>query len=322
MSDIATTINFGEEFIQTSRGLKLYTCRWVPADQEIKGLIFLCHGYGMECSLFMKGSGENLAKAGYGVYGIDYEGHGKSDGERCYITKFENLVHDCMTFFKSVRESTKLYKNKPAFLFGESMGGCIALLISRKEPNSWNGAVLVAPMCKISEKVKPPAIVVKTLSILSPFIGSWKIVPSKNVIDAAFKVPEKRAQIRANPYAYQDKPRVKTVVEMLTASQELEKNLHEITIPFLVLHGEADTVTDPEVSGALYDSAKSSDKTFKLYPELWHGLLCGETDEDINRVFSDIISWLDKRSSGGFPKATMHLNETLLKGLIQEVSAL
>ncbi|KAJ7543618.1 hypothetical protein O6H91_09G045200 [Diphasiastrum complanatum] len=319
MSDIAASIKFEEELIKTSRGLKLYTCKWLPEDKEIKGLVFLCHGYGMECSLFMKGSGENLAKAGYGVYGIDYEGHGKSDGLRCYIPKFHNLVDDCITFFNSVKESPE-NKNKPAFLLGESMGGCIALLISRKEPKAWNGCVLVAPMCKISEKVKPPAIVVKTLSTLSPFIGSWKIVPSKNVIDAAFKVPEKRAQIRANPYTYQDKPRVKTVVEMLAASQKLEKNLHEITVPFLVLHGEADTVTDPEVSKALYESAQSSDKTFKLYPELWHGLLSGETDEDINKVFSDIISWLDTRILGEVLKTNADMNETSLKGL-QDLSA-
>ncbi|KAJ7543617.1 hypothetical protein O6H91_09G045200 [Diphasiastrum complanatum] len=286
MSDIAASIKFEEELIKTSRGLKLYTCKWLPEDKEIKGLVFLCHGYGMECSLFMKGSGENLAKAGYGVYGIDYEGHGKSDGLRCYIPKFHNLVDDCITFFNSVKESPE-NKNKPAFLLGESMGGCIALLISRKEPKAWNGCVLVAPMCKISEKVKPPAIVVKTLSTLSPFIGSWKIVPSKNVIDAAFKVPEKRAQI---------------------------------TVPFLVLHGEADTVTDPEVSKALYESAQSSDKTFKLYPELWHGLLSGETDEDINKVFSDIISWLDTRILGEVLKTNADMNETSLKGL-QDLSA-
>ncbi|KAJ7525666.1 hypothetical protein O6H91_17G061000 [Diphasiastrum complanatum] len=319
MSHITTVINFQEEFIQTSRGSKLYTCRWLPADKEIKGLVFLCHGYGAECSIFMKGSGDNLARAGYSVYGIDHQGHGKSDGLRCYITKFEDLVDDCIAFFNSVKEKIE-NKNKPAFLLGESMGGCIALLISLKEPNAWDGAILVAPMCKISEKVKPPVIVMKTLSALSPLIGSWKIVPSRNVIDAAFKVLTKRAQVRANPYTYQGKPRVKTALELLNASQKLEKNLHEITIPFLVLHGEADTVTDPEVSQALYDSAKSSDKTFTLYPELWHSLLYGETDEDIDRVLFDIISWLDERTSREILKATMNMHETISKGL-QDISS-
>jgi alpha-beta hydrolase superfamily lysophospholipase len=40
--------------------------------------------------------------AGYGVFGIDYEGHGKSMGARCYIRSFRRLVDDCHHFFKSV----------------------------------------------------------------------------------------------------------------------------------------------------------------------------------------------------------------------------
>lgn len=43
-----------------------------------------------------------MATAGYGVFGIDYEGHGKSMGTRCYIQKFNNLVADCDQFFKSI----------------------------------------------------------------------------------------------------------------------------------------------------------------------------------------------------------------------------
>lgn len=69
----------------------------------------------------------------------------------------------------------------------------------------------------------------------------------------------------------------------------------QVTLPFFVLHGEADTVTDPEVSRALYEKASSKDKTMQLYPGMWHGLTSGEPDENIQLVFADIITWLDKR---------------------------
>ena len=68
----------------------------------------------------------------------------------------------------------------------------------------------------------------------------------------------------------------------------------QVTLPFFVLHGEADTVTDPEVSRALFERASSKDKTIKLYPGMWHGLTSGETDENIEIVFGDIIAWLDR----------------------------
>ncbi|KAK1356926.1 Caffeoylshikimate esterase [Heracleum sosnowskyi] len=287
-------VEYYGEYVRNSRGVWLFTCRWLPLSPP-KALVFLCHGYGMECSDFMRGCGTRLAQYGYAVVGIDYEGHGQSMGARCYIKKFENIVNDCSHFFKSVC-GQKEYKDKKRFLYGESMGGAVALLIHREDPSFWHGAVLVAPMCKISEKVKPHPVVISMLTTLEDIIPKWKIVPAKDVIDAAFKDPVKREEIRGNRLIYQDKPRLKTALEMLRTSMDLEDSLSQVTLPFFVLHGEADTVTDPNVSRALYELASSVDKTMKLYPGMWHGLTAGETDNNIEVVFKDITDWLDKRS--------------------------
>ncbi|KAF5187853.1 Alpha/beta-Hydrolases superfamily protein [Thalictrum thalictroides] len=251
----------------------------------------------MECSSYMRGCATRLASAGFGVIGIDYEGHGRSRGSRCYIKKFDYIVNDCNNFFKSVCEQEE-YKGKARFLYGESMGGAVSLLVHKKDPTFWNGAVLVAPMCKISEKVKPHPMVVNLLTRVEDVIPKWKIVPTKDVIDAAFKDPTKREEVRTNKLIYQDKPRLKTALEMLRTSMSLEDSLHEVTLPFFVLHGEADIVTDPGVSQALYEQAGSTDKTIKLYPGMWHALTSGEPDHNIEIVFADIIAWLDKRSGG------------------------
>ncbi|KAG9156963.1 hypothetical protein Leryth_009015 [Lithospermum erythrorhizon] len=342
-------VQYLEEDVRNSRGVEQFTCRWLPCNSSPKALVFLCHGYGMECSNFMKVVGIKLASYGYAVFGIDYEGHGRSSGARCYIKKFDNLVNDCSEYFESVcgklptilvqlcyflhpklfgeiREimlviwweikflvfgdpyvrighamidtahtAQPAYKEKKRFLYGESMGGAVALLVHKKNPAFWHGAVLVAPMCKISEKLKPHPIVISMLTKVEDVIPKWKIVPSKDVIDSGFKDPVKREEVRGNKFAYQEKPRLKTALEMLRTSINLEASLSEVTMPFLVLHGEADIVTDPEVSRALYERASSMDKTFKLYPGMWHALTAGEPDENVEIIFSDIISWLDKR---------------------------
>lgn len=287
-------IVYQEEYIENARGVQLFTCGWWLCSSSPKALVFICHGYGMECSGFMRECGTRLARAGYGVFGIDYEGHGRSMGARCYIKKFENIVNDCDDFFKSVCAQDE-YRGKSRFLYGESMGGAVALLLHKKDPAFWTGALLVAPMCKISEKVKPHPVVVNLLTRVEEIIPKWKIVPTKDVIDSALKDPIKREQVRSNKLIYQDKPRLKTALEMLRASMRLEDTLHEVTLPFFVLHGEADVVTDPEVSKALYEQASSRDKTIRLYPGMWHGLTSGEPDENIDIVFSDIIAWLDRR---------------------------
>ena len=76
----------------------------------------------------------------------------------------------------------------------------------------------------------------------------------------------------------------------------------QVSLPFLIVHGGDDKVTDPSVSDLLYRSAASADKKFNLYPGMWHALTSGETPENIQTVYKDIIAWLDQRSSS--PKSS------------------
>ncbi|KAJ7975879.1 Caffeoylshikimate esterase [Quillaja saponaria] len=291
-------VRYEEEFILNSRGMKLFTCRWLPMNQEPKALIFICHGYGMECSITMSSTATRLVKAGYACYGMDFEGHGKSDGLVCFVDNFYYLVEDVSNHYTSICEK-KENKNRMRFLLGESMGGAVLLLLHRKNPTFWDGAVLVAPMCKIANDMRPNAMVTNILSALSKLIPTWRIIPGQDIIDVAFKLPEVREQVRSNPYCYKGRPRLKTGYELFRVSLELEQKLNEVSLPFLVLHGEDDKVTDKSVSKLLYEVASSSDKTLKLYPEMWHGLLYGEPPENINIVFSDVINWLEERSGIG-----------------------
>lgn len=298
MTSEIVNIRYEEEFILNSRGLKMFTCRWLPTNCESKALVFLCHGYAMECSISMKDTGIRLAKAGYAVHGMDYEGHGKSSGLAGYVPSFDDLVNDLSEHYSSVCESKENLK-KMRILLGESMGGAVALLLHRKKPEYWDGAVLVAPMCKIADDMKPHPIVVNVLTKLTHVIPTWKIIPTQDIIDAAFRLPQVRDEVRANPYCYKGRPRLKTGFHLLNVSMELEQRLDEVSLPFLVLHGGEDKVTDPSVSKLLQETAASTDKTLKLYPGMWHSLIYGELPENVDKVFSDVVGWLDERSSVG-----------------------
>lgn len=74
---------------------------------------------------------------------------------------------------------------------------------------------------------------------------------------------------------------------------------NQVSLPFLVLHGGDDKVTEPSVSKLIYEKASSSNKSFKLYPGMWHSLSRGETAENTEIVFSDIIKWLDEKVEVG-----------------------
>lgn len=54
----------------------------------------------------------------------------------------------------------------------------------------------VETISQISEKVKPHPVVVNILTKVEDIIPKWKIVPTKDVIDSAFKDPAKRERVR------------------------------------------------------------------------------------------------------------------------------
>ncbi|XP_058774800.1 caffeoylshikimate esterase-like [Vicia villosa] len=291
-------IKYEEEYVLNSRGMKLLATKWIPANENPKALIFMCHGYAMECSITMNSTARRLVKGGYAVYGIDYEGHGKSDGLAGLVMNFDDVIDDCFNHFSKICEKGE-NKKKMRYLLGESMGGAVAVLLHWKKPEYWDGAILSAPMCKIADDIKPNTLLVTLLSALSKLTPTWQIVPTQDIVDIAFKVPEVREQIRANKYCFKGKPRLRTGYELNRVATEIEERLSEVSLPFLILHGEADRVTDVSVSRQLYEVASSSDKTLKLYPQMWHGLLYGEPPENLEIVFSDIFGWIEERTKYG-----------------------
>ncbi|XP_024011914.1 caffeoylshikimate esterase isoform X2 [Eutrema salsugineum] len=284
-----------ESYEVNSRGVEIFSKSWLPEASKPRALVCFCHGYGDTCTFFFEGIARRLALSGYGVFAMDYPGFGLSEGLHGYIPSFDLLVDDVIEHYSTIKENPE-FSSLPSFLFGQSMGGAVSLKIHFKQPNAWTGAVLVAPMCKIADDMVPPPVLKQILIGLANVLPRHKLVPQKDIAEAAFRDLRKRHMTPYNIICYSDKPRLRTAVEMLRTTQEIERQLQQVSLPILILHGEADTVTDPSVSRELYEKAKSSDKKIVLYEEAYHSLLEGEPDEMILRVLSDIISWLDDHS--------------------------
>ncbi|KAJ7530147.1 hypothetical protein O6H91_15G081600 [Diphasiastrum complanatum] len=278
-----------------SRGVELFTKSWLPGAGRPKALICLCHGYGDSVTFFLDGLARKLASAQYAVFGMDYEGFGLSSGLHGYINNFDSIVDDVIEHYSAVKEQPE-FKGLPCFLFGESMGGAVALKVHLKRPNAWTGAILVAPMCKIAADMYPPWPVLQILKALVPLFPTWKLVPNKDVAGLAFRDVEKKKQTAYNVVGYGGRPRLKTALELVRVTDEIAANLHKVSLPLLILHGAADRITDPSISKALYELACSPDKTLHLYQDAWHCILEGESDENITQVIRDIVSWLDAHS--------------------------
>lgn len=283
-----------ESYEVNSRGLEIFSKSWLP-ETHPKAVVYFCHGYGDTCTFLVEGIARKLASFSYGVVAMDYPGFGLSEGLHGYIPSFDKLVDDVIEHYSKAKEKPE-FRNLPSFLFGESMGGAIALKVHQKQPNAWNGAVLVAPMCKIADNVVPSWLVTQILIGVAKFLPTQKLVPTQDLGELAVREAKKREHTAYNVISYKHKPRLQTALELLNATKEIERLLEKVSLPLLILHGKNDMVTDPSVSKALYERASSSDKKLFLYEDAYHALLEGEPDEMILRVFGDIISWLDEHT--------------------------
>ncbi|KAF9590458.1 hypothetical protein IFM89_035335 [Coptis chinensis] len=280
------------------RGLTLFTRSWLPISSPPRGIICMVHGYGNDISWTFQSTPIFLAQMGFACFGLDIQGHGLSHGLKAFVPNVDFVVDDCSSFFSSIKNNPE-FNGLPSFLYGESMGGAICLLVHFKDQKAWDGAILAAPMCKISDNVRPRWPIPEILTVFAKFLPTLPIVPTADLLGKSVKVEEKKIIGGMNPLRYRGKPRLGTVLELLRVTGYLNSKLCDVSLPFIVLHGSADVVTDPSVSQELYEAAKSEDKSIRIYDGMMHSLLFGETDENVEIVRCDIVSWLNKRCGKG-----------------------
>ncbi|KAL6186575.1 hypothetical protein ACLB2K_042695 [Fragaria x ananassa] len=216
-----------------SRGIGIFCKSWKPReDVPIKGVLCFCHGYGDTCVFFFEGIAKQIAAAGYAVYAMDYPGFGLSEGLHGFISSFDQLADDVIEQYTKIKAKPEL-KGLPHFILGQSMGGAVTLKVHFKQPYVWDGIVLVAPMCKIAEDVTPPPAAEKILTLMSRVVPKAKLVPQKDLAELAFRDERKRKLAVYNVTCYNGPVRLKTAVELLNATKEIEMQVDKVSSPLL-----------------------------------------------------------------------------------------
>eukprot|EP00956_Cyclotella_meneghiniana_P016467 scaffold25997_cov68-Cyclotella_meneghiniana.AAC.4 len=180
------------------------------------------------------------------------------------------------------------------------MGGAIVYDLMNRNRSSYEGVIFASPMCKVLNT--PPDWVVKFFEMLvgkPGTVNSFNLMPfaptKGSFPELSFKDKHKMALATSVPTSFGRKPRLATARELLNATKRISASVHEFDAPFMILHGLEDKVTCPKVSEAFYKDSPSTDKSIRLYKGMYHSLTCGETDDNIEIVFNDAISWVEER---------------------------
>jgi alpha-beta hydrolase superfamily lysophospholipase len=279
-------ISHEQSTFEGTGGLRLFSQSWRPVDEEPRAVLIVVHGLRDHSSRY----GElavHLVGQGFAVHAFDLGGHAHSEGVRVHIDSFDEYLSDLGLFLERVREREP---GKPVYLFGHSMGGAIVTLFTLEKKPDIQGLVLSAPA------MKPGADVSGALIATTKVLGG--VLPNLKVLELDPKQfsrdPEVVKDNETDPLVFQQGGPARTASRLLAALNTLSERMEEVTTPVLVLHGTADTVTDPEGSKALVERARSTDKSLKLYEGLFHDLV---HEPEKARVIADVVQWLQAHAS-------------------------
>ncbi|KAK6150145.1 hypothetical protein DH2020_017670 [Rehmannia glutinosa] len=288
-------ISHQQTFMINKNNMKIFTQTWQPADSNscLKGLIGMIHGYTSESGWLFELNAVAMAKAGFFVCALDLQGHGYSEGPSDHITDINPLVHDCLQYFDSVKAN---HPKLPHFLYGESLGAAIAILICLEQKKSWRGLILTGSMCEVSKKFKPVWPLEKFLPAAAFVAPSWRIAVTKPPLTRSYREKWKRNLAGKSPNRKTcGRPTAATALQLLRVCDYIKKNCYGLDLPLLILHGGEDMICDPDGARYLYESAASKDKTLKIYDDMWHQWI-GEPNESVENVFKSLLSWIEVRA--------------------------
>lgn len=278
---LGATFTTNEEKVTGPGGLGIFVRSWQPASQA-RGVVVICHGVNSH-SGYYRWAAERFVSTGLAVYALDLHGRGQSDGERFYLDKISDYVHDVHTV---VALAKSRHVGLPVVLLGHSAGGVISCVYTLEHQAELAGLICESFAFQVAAPDFALAVV-KGLSHLAPHAHVLKL-PFKDFS----RDPKVVEAMNDDPLIAGEVQPTKTVAELVRADERLKEEFPLITLPVLILHGTADKVTNPKGSQLFFDTAGSSDKTLKLYDGHAHDLL---NDIGKEQVMDDIQGWIDAR---------------------------
>jgi acylglycerol lipase len=259
-------------------GEKLFAWYIMPT-RSPRAVICLCHGWG-EHSLRYKHWAEKFVGQDYIFFSWDHIGHGQSEGKRGHVESMSVFLEEINLVINKV---TELFRAVPIVLYGHSMGGNIAINFALKESNPFKLLVATSPWIQLTKK--PSAFLKGLVKVLNSTLPALQISAPLNA-QGISHIPEEVEKYKTDPLNHgKITPRLMT--EISEGGEYALNHIHELSKPFLLVHGDADPITSYNSSFQL--SKKCNTCSFIPFKDMYHELH-NETMQDA--VFNIIKEWL------------------------------
>jgi alpha-beta hydrolase superfamily lysophospholipase len=284
-----------QDHLKMTDGFDLFYRHW-KASGEGRGVVLCVHGGGRNSEYF-ESLGEALSREGIDVYAPDLRGLGNSVEKglsKGDVRSFKRHLQDLVDAVSYVHGE---HPGKKVFLLGHSYGGNYAIWYAANHSETLDGMVLMAPGVVTTMKVP------LSLMIRGPFyllFAPKTPLPSDNMWPESVRNSEDVKFFNENPL---DTPAMSARFVMRGLAPVLNKTLENatrVTVPTLVMQGEADPLVLLVGARKLLDRLAAKDKTLKTFTDadhfFYHTIFPKQSSQDdpakIRQVIATVSDWI------------------------------
>ncbi len=275
-----------ETILPLQDGITIFARAWAPARPQ--RVVVCVQGLGGHGGYYRDLAGY-LVPEGTAVVAPDLRGHGRSEGARGTIDRFDRYLEDVAAALNWARAC---WPDQPLILLGESMGSSIALHYvarAQHEMGRLAGLALVSPV--LSATVHP------SLGEIARYLRLLLTAPSRAGIpvtgreELGCRDPAFNDRLRADPL-FVRQVSVRFLNSLARWLRQTRRLAAHINLPLLVLQGEEDYIARRGATAAFFRQVATTDRQLVTFPEAYHCLLY---DPATPLVIQALTAWLAAR---------------------------
>lgn len=257
----------------TTDGVTLFLRRWNPPriDSAKKGIaVLIFHGFTAYSGPYAM-AGEPISAGGYTVFGLDYRGHGLSDGNRGDSPGKARFVAD-------LAQSVKYVKGlgfKRVIVLGHSLGVAMAICAADTVPNDISGLILLSGAYEGRKGLNKPIPFLKQAHILASSIFR----PSYPAVEYY-----RDGMTVSKDTLFNFRYTLRFMTMMDVKKLRLPKAMN---VPVLVGVGDKDELFEVDKVRDFYNLVPGNQKTFLIMKNTTHAKIPPQSWEEV-------VAWLDK----------------------------
>jgi alpha-beta hydrolase superfamily lysophospholipase len=225
-----------------------------------------------------------FARRGCAVHAYDHRGHGRSEGVRCHVERFDEFLGDLAAVVDAVRGE---HPELPLTLVGHSMGGLVTLAFLATRKPRVASAVTSGPALALGAVSPFRIALARAARRLLPRLA----IGSGLDPEGLSRDPEVVRRYLADPLI------VRTMTtslgaELLAAAPRTAALAGDVEVPLLMLHGEEDPLCAVEGSRAFHAGLRTTGSALRTYPKLRHEIF---NEPEREAIWQDVLDWLEER---------------------------